>query len=234
MESGRDMGEAVLCWGYGGLREGIMMSKEGLRSEMAALLSVAMKTAQMTGAWLAVLCFLLLSACSGSVEFAPTQDGAATTGSPAATTPHPTPAKPQDEARQNVKEIAAAALAHYEATGKVCGDAAPVPTAPPLDQAYAPVSKPGHDFQFGNAENGWMCLGWKPSQSAVRYQSRYGTEGKAFYGIPGPGPGGFVAAEFGDLNADGTLFSTFYIVGTRDPISGKMTLGEMVVLNEGE
>src|SRR5262245_38171802 len=75
------------------------------------------------------------------------------------------PAKPAsyaDEARQNVREIAEAAVAAYERDGQLCpaSNAVPPLVSPiTINGSYAWSTKPGEDFQG----TGWMCLAWKPT-----------------------------------------------------------------------
>jgi type IV pilus assembly protein PilA len=134
---------------------------------------------------------------------------------------------PQDEAIQNVKEIAAAAKAHFDKTGKLCGSAMAVPAvlASVAGTRYALTAD---DFNTTDAETGWKCLGWKPSQSTIGYMLDYRAFGSyvtgGMVGAPDPGAYGFEASAQGDLDGD-MLPSTFAAGGT--VTSAKLTLAEV-------
>ena len=106
-------------------------------------------------------------------------------------------ARPQDEAIQNVKEIAAAAKAVLDADPARwgCSWARTVPAGmPPAGGSYnASCAFDGDD--------GWDCLGWRPSQATLRYQYSF----MHGLGLVTNNPDrsdvrGFEAAAFGDLD----------------------------------
>jgi hypothetical protein len=155
----------------------------------------------------------------------------------------PPAARPQDEAIQNVREIAAAAKAHFDKTGKLCGSAAPVPAAltSVMGARYTPSTavSPEYgsaDFGSGTDDAGWKCLGWKPSQSTIGYMLSYQIgsgymAGGSMAGAPDPGAAGFEASAQGDLDGDATP-STFALGGS--VVDGKLVPLTLFVDHESE
>ena len=128
------------------------------------------------------------------------------------------------EAKQFVGEISRAAHAAFERElmgaevmneGSVsaelahllCGSAPPVPIAVPAGTKYQASTAAGDDFETGDPQNGWKCLGFSISQPTY-YQVQY-TSGASPVAPGNPAgcnaAGCYEAAAVGDLDGDGTL-----------------------------
>jgi hypothetical protein len=127
---------------------------------------------------------------------------------------------PQDDeqiAIDNVRQIVDAARAHYEGTGDVaiCNPAAPVP-AQKDDLIGGPYAYAPDDFDTGDAETGWRCLGWAPKQTTTRFQYFYNTTDGVLvgysYGGYLPPYIGFEGAALGDIRDDGFACTIISIV----------------------
>lgn len=149
------------------------------------------------------------------------------------------------EARHNVGGISAAAVAAFErrtapsealapgtlsqaSSQTVCGSAAPVPGAIPVGTKYQPNPTSG-DFQLGNAQNGWKCLGFQINDP-IAYQYSY-TSGSAPISNQPANPG-FEAGAQGDVDGDGVI-SQFALTGQIQ--GGVVTRATQIfVVNESE
>lgn len=146
--------------------------------------------------------------------------------------PSPEAPRPQDEAIQNVKEIAAAAKTALDATRGTahwgCQSSTPVPAGNGLAGA-------SYQWPAEAPDESWHCLGWHPSQPALRYQYMF-VRG---VGVVADNPDnsdamGFEASAIGDLDGDGVV-SKFALTGHVSVQTGDVSISPSVyVENEGE
>lgn len=123
------------------------------------------------------------------------------------------------EAYQLLSILANDAKLRHDVTGDSCGSALPVPAQPPGATYYVPYTMigTGMDFDTGNADVGWLCLGFVPPKRIhCRYSYTKGIAPKTeeFCG-PEAGvtdPQSFEIVAEGDKDGDGN-YATFVIVG---------------------
>ena len=166
---------------------------------------------------------LVLVACSSEVDH---QSGPAVTIPPAPTS---LATRPQDEAIQNVTEIAAAAKVAFERRGSLC--------LPAITTNGSP-GPAGYDrgtlFDSGDEESGWKCLGWKPSQPHLQYWYTYTAGmGMAVDNPANSSVSGFEAFATGDLDGDNHA-SIFALTGERNLTTGELTISSAGVYVEDE
>ena len=80
----------------------------------------------------------------------------------------------------------------------LCGSATPVPKDPPKGVKYQSKVSGTEDYNSGDSQNGWVCLRF--TMDGPQYYS---------YNYTSSGNTAFSSIANGDLNGDGTVFSTF-------------------------
>ncbi|HRI65097.1 MAG TPA: hypothetical protein PK156_12700 [Polyangium sp.] len=139
------------------------------------------------------------------------------------------------EARMNVRFISEYARRAYQrenADGKgqrlkLCKSSTPVPTLIPKGTVYKTTMASGGDWDTGDDDSGWKCLGYFSSEE-VRYQYEYRQGGNykgPKRGGPNPGPNGFEVSAEGDTDADG---KTSLFTRTGKIVGGKVVLDDDV------
>jgi hypothetical protein len=141
------------------------------------------------------------------------------------------------EAPANLMTMAQAAIAAYASNGALCATPGfAVPAIPP-PRCYQPSHSPNADFNVGQQDSGWLCLGVGPALSKpihCSYQYHAGSDYLApALGGPDPGPMGFEVTAQGDGDGDG-VFSTFAIAATFDPTTGQFSLSPIFEHNPDE
>jgi len=134
-----------------------------------------------------------------------------------------------DEARNQLHAMARAVGSRRANTGKLCGSAPSVPRQVPKASKYRPRTGSGQDFQSGDANRGWKCLGFE-LRFAHRYRYSYNLAGNfkgPSRGGPNPGQGGFEVAAEGDLDGDGKT-SLFTLTGNVDPATGQVSTASTI------
>jgi type IV pilus assembly protein PilA len=141
------------------------------------------------------------------------------------------------EAKSTVGAIARHAVAAYERESfiggrevhRLCGSSSRVPASPPRATKYAPSMAEGADFNAGDANSGWKCLGFSLS-TPIYYAYRY--EKGAGSGKSGATANGFEVSAEGDLDGNGVR--SFFARGA-DVRNGAVVLStQMVIENEFE
>lgn len=103
------------------------------------------------------------------------------------------------EQKNTLGEIARLASLAHARDGRLCPSAAPVPSSALAIRGRKYMSTTA-DWEGGDAQVGWRCLGFSMSMPQY-YQYAYTSTGSAF-----------TATAHGDLNGDGRL-STFVVTG---------------------
>lgn len=140
------------------------------------------------------------------------------------------------EAKNTIGAIGRSQVAAFEANGKLCGSAPPVPVNVPSGRKYQPNSAPGQDFDQGTPDAGWRCLKLNiTTPMYFSYEVRVGSDYKGpARGGADPGLDGFEISAEGDLDGDGQT-SLFIQTGTVDRAAKKVVLSPMIfVVDENE
>ena len=116
---------------------------------------------------------------------------------------------------------------------KPCASAIDVPATVPRGTSYRPNTKPGNDFETGDAKGGWRCLKFGLTQPhRYQYSYRHGGNYKGpKRGGPDPGPSGFEVSAEGDLDGDGKT-SLFTRIGTIDRATGHLHLATQLFIDD--
>jgi hypothetical protein len=139
------------------------------------------------------------------------------------------------EARMNVRFMSSYARRAYEQETpggkgrrlKLCKSSLPVPTTLPKATSYKTSMAPGGDWDSGDDDTGWKCLGYF-SNEEIRYQYEYRQGGNykgPKRGGPNPGPNGFEVSAEGDIDGDG---KTSLFTRTGKIVGGKVVLDDDV------
>jgi hypothetical protein len=141
------------------------------------------------------------------------------------------------EAIANLDAMTRSIRQAYERNGKLCKAALVVPArGVPAGKKYLASKRDGVDYQSGDAQTGWKCLGFainEPQYYSYGYSQGSGYIGPPF-GLPNPGPHGFEVAAVGDLDDDGD-YSVFTRVGLVDRQTGELYIDpEVYSMNELE
>ncbi len=151
--------------------------------------------------------------------------------------PVPSKCTCQDEMPLVLFILACDAKNHHDIFQDSCGSAVAVPPAPPAQTYYRPVTGQGTDFETGDSDSGWLCLGYT-TPKVVHCKYSY-TRGSAPLTVAAGGQGisdpqSFEVAAQGDKDGDGNL-ATFTIIG--DAVSGggtKVLLGPLLQFDADE
>ena len=101
------------------------------------------------------------------------------------------------------------------------------------NRKYQPSTAPGADFDTGDSLTGWKCLKFSVTQPIYFQYSYHAAGGYVSVGMPAapdPGAAGFEAAAQGDLDGDGTAYSTFARGGS--VVNGQLVLATQVYTND--
>jgi len=143
------------------------------------------------------------------------------------------------EAKMNVRMISSHAQRAYErehaddkgVRHQLCKSSLPVPAAIPKATTYKTNMGQGGDWDSGDDDTGWKCLGFFTNEE-VRYQYQY-RQGSDYKGPkrggPNPGKDGFEVSAEGDLDGDG---KTSLFTRTGKLVGGKVVLDDDIFASD--